>query len=87
MAISPCMDNCYTNTCSSAAQVQLEEKHTNDYHYECSPLCNCLCCNTVVTPSYSYSFEPFLVTYEVILSPTVNITLFSSIPASPPPKS
>jgi len=48
LAILPCVDNCTTEFCQTEGIVHIENAHS-DHDDICSPLCNCLCCNTIVS--------------------------------------
>ncbi|GEM_PF-2438964 len=86
----PCIDNCGTQSCQSASSKQLEEQDNdvqdNDVHNECSPLCNCLCCTSIVSISDNYSLQFSFKTTNIEISPSKNLIPFSLKPTSPPPK-
>lgn len=86
LAFKPCVDECSVNYCQTEGIEHIEEKHTEDHYDSCSPLCNCLCCNTLVSISKKLilidnntSFNIASLNYSDILQVTLK-------PNSPPPK-
>lgn len=88
LALIPCGDKCINKLCQTESGIHIETGQTEEDHTDnCSPFCNCMCCNEIV------SF-----TKEITLNNTNNKTAFSSSfiseippikikPSLPPPRS
>lgn len=87
LALNPCVDNCSTGYCQSEGIVHIEENHTQDKHNECSPLCNCLCCNTIVFTASSFTLITSIDLTDFQFTYSEDLTPFILKPTSPPPKS
>lgn len=81
----PCIDNCCSISERSESYIQIDEQHS-ERHNECSPLCNCLCCNTIVPFADKYSIQISLQSRNLEYSISNQITPFTLQPSSPPPK-
>ena len=86
LALKPCIDDCSINYCQTEGIEHIEDKHNDDHKDLCSPLCNCLCCNTLVSISTNHIsvINNTSLDLEVIDHP--NIFPLSYKPTSPPPK-
>lgn len=80
----PCIDNCLGSLSQHEVTIQVEQEHSD--HNVCPPLCNCLCCNTTVSVTNNYSLNTSFNSLNCVSSATLDLTSFSLIPSSPPPK-
>lgn len=87
LAFEPCIDDCSTDFCHSEAVEHLEQKHTDDGHSDCSPLCNCVCCNITVTPCNYSTIEVYLNSLNAPHLLNLNLPFPSKSTFSPPPRS
>jgi hypothetical protein len=83
LALAPCNDIHTVEFCQTEGIVHVEEQHTNDL---CSPLCNCLCCNTIVSVSSVHIFVMSNTSTKMEVIDHPNIFPLSYKPTSPPPK-
>ena len=86
LALKPCNDVHTIEFCQTEGVVHIEDKHTDDYHDLCSPLCNCLCCNTIVSVSSDHIFLMSNTSTKIEAIDHPNIYPLSYKPTSPPPK-
>lgn len=86
LALKPCNDIHAVDFCQTEGIVHVEEQHTDDHHDLCSPLCNCLCCNTFVSISTNQLSIFNITTTDLELIDHTNICPLSYKPTSPPPK-
>lgn len=86
LALKPCNDIHTVDFCQTEGIVHVEEKHTDDHHDLCSPLCNCLCCNTLVSISTDQTSVVNHTSIDHDVTEHSNILPLSYKPTSPPPK-
>lgn len=86
LAFKPCNDKHTVDFCQTEGIVHVEEKHTDDHHDLCSPLCNCLCCNTLVSISTNQHSVIYNSTIDLAFTDHPEILPLSDKPTSPPPK-
>lgn len=86
LALKPCNDIHAVDFCQTEGIVHVEEQHTDDHHDLCSPLCNCLCCNTIVSISTIQLSVINNTSIDFELIDHSNIFPLSYKPTSPPPK-
>ncbi|MBL8016706.1 MAG: hypothetical protein JNK43_05495 [Ignavibacteria bacterium] len=86
LAVLPCLDDCSVEFCQTEGVVHMENRHTDDHEDMCSPLCNCLCCNTLVSISAHQNLTLENRSVQIGLSGHANIISLSYKPTSPPPK-
>lgn len=86
LAFKPCVDECSVNFDAKDGIVHLDEKHIENHYNDCSPLCNCLCCNTIVTASSNYNFSVFFAENSIKHCYNYMLPHYSVSPVSPPPR-
>ncbi|NOS83549.1 MAG: hypothetical protein HOP31_00280 [Ignavibacteria bacterium] len=86
LALKPCNDVHTVDFCQTEGIVHVEEQHTDDHHDLCSPLCNCLCCNTLVSISTNHISVINNTSIDLEVIEHSNIYPLSYKPTSPPPK-
>lgn len=86
LALTPCNDIHAVEYCQTEGIVHLEDKHTDDHHDLCSPLCNCLCCNTIVSISSNNILVMKNASADMETFEHPDIYPLSYKPTSPPPK-
>ncbi|HWA06020.1 MAG TPA: hypothetical protein VG961_05695 [Ignavibacteria bacterium] len=86
LALKPCNDVHTLEFCQTEGIVHVEEQHTDVHHDLCSPLCNCLCCNTLVSISANHFSVLHNSSIDLELIDHPNIYPLSYKPTSPPPK-
>jgi len=86
LAVLPCLDDCSVEYCQTEGIVHMENNHTEDHRDLCSPLCNCLCCNTLVSISAHECLPIESRPIDMGFSGHANILSLSYKPTSPPPK-
>jgi hypothetical protein len=85
LAFKPCVDDHTVEFCQTEGIVHVEKQHTEDHNDLCSPLCNCLCCNTLVSISNHHIEDHFASSIQTGVSHS-EILPVSYKPTSPPPK-
>ena len=86
LAVMSCVDNCSLEFCQTEGIEHLEQRHNKEHKDSCSPLCNCLCCNTVVSVAKSYSMQISIHSADVQPAISSDLSPFILKPTSPPPK-
>ena len=86
MFFKPCTDVTILKSESSLNSVQYQTEHAINDSDSCSPLCNCLCCNTLITETNSFTLN-----FNNNYSTTSHYGIFGLIsnpgnPNSPPPR-
>ncbi len=85
LAILPCVDNCTTEFCKTEGVIHIENAHSYQSDL-CSPLCNCLCCNTLVSISSEQTSVINNTSIDHEVTEHSKILPLSYKPTSPPPK-
>ncbi|HMQ69089.1 MAG TPA: hypothetical protein PKA90_08780 [Ignavibacteria bacterium] len=83
----PCSDVCYEGICGNTDRIHIEQFAKDHHDDACTPMCTCICCNTIFTVSENFTFEN-LTNNTTFTIP--HISKFSNSfleNASPPPKS
>ncbi len=86
LAVLPCVDDCTVEYCQAEGIVHMEKQHSDDHNDLCSPLCNCLCCNTLVSLSVQLNLNIIKPSKYIEFTIHSNILPLSYKPTSPPPK-
>ncbi|MDQ3019193.1 MAG: hypothetical protein M3R36_01270 [Bacteroidota bacterium] len=87
LAFIPCSDVCSSNTCLQGDGIHIEASSEIEHTDICTPLCVCLCCNTVVSVSEKFIFQNFKVHIKLNSSEDLHFSHNFLDPGSPPPKS
>ena len=85
LALKPCADDHTIDYCQTEGIVHIENQHSEDHEDSCTPFCNCLCCNTLVSISKTHTLNYIHSAYHPGNAHT-QIFPVSYKPTSPPPK-
>ena len=86
LALIPCSDVCSSDVCLLDKEIHIEASVEVDHDDACTPLCVCLCCNSVITVSDKFVFEYFSVNTKLAHSEYLHFTYNLLETTSPPPK-
>lgn len=83
----PCSDSCLDRICNNSDNIHLEQSAEDFQNDVCTPMCTCICCNTIVTVSENFTFENFTHNSNFSIQDISKFTNSFLENTSPPPKS
>ncbi len=86
LAFNTCVHDYSANFLQTEEIVHTVGHQTDDQSGMCTPMCNCLCCNTIVTIPNTYTLQTLNNSSDFQSSFTKDLIPFIQNPTSPPPK-